>query len=511
MFHPLYRYGRWIALPLTAWAIALLAVHFSRATQSPLLAATVPLNTPNYDPSTRPTDDSDWLDSSDTLDVVGLQQRFESVASKVAPAVVAVSAAETATDSDDATRSDDLNVQKLQDLLGKTTRTVGSGFIIDPDGFILTNEHVIEDSEQFWVTTDDHRVYPAVVVGADPRADLAVLKIPASNLPTVRMNPCGCQRGQWAITLGNPYGLATEGEMSLSVGVISAIDRALPHLANRENRLYTHLIQTTAQINPGNSGGPLFNLNGEVVGVNAAVILPQRQTNGIGFALPITPQLLAEVANLRQGKEIVYSYLGVVVTTPTISERRDLGLTDIGGARIESIEPASPAAAPGGLQADDVVIELDHQKIFDSDQFVRQVGAWPIDTNLPLRILRDGHAMDVNLVPIKRPIQYAVCEQTQRLRWRGLVLGPIPPNWLGAGAIAAASKDKRVAGLLVIAVNDDSPLKSQGIAPGSVITSIGGKPVNTIVEMQNLLNDLPPSQCTVQLAPTVTQVVSVQK
>ncbi|MGA3068218.1 MAG: trypsin-like peptidase domain-containing protein [Tepidisphaeraceae bacterium] len=511
MLRPLYRYGRWIALPLTAWAIAAIGVHYTHPASETLLAAPDASTLSQADPTTRPIDESDYLDSSDTIDVVGLQARFESVAAKVAPAVVAVSAAETATDSDDATRADDLNGQKLQDLLGKTTRTVGSGFIIDQSGFILTNEHVIEDSEQFWVTTDDHRVYPAVVVAADPRADLAVLKIPANNLPTVRLNSAGCQRGQWAITLGNPYGLATEGEMSLSVGVISAVDRALPHLANRENRLYTHLIQTTAQINPGNSGGPLFNLEGEVIGVNAAVILPQRQTNGIGFALPITPQLLSEVASLRQGKEIAYSYLGVIVTTPTPSERQQLNLTDISGARIESTEPASPAAAPGGLQVGDIVIAMQNQKIADSDQFVRQVGSWPIGQPLHLQVLRDGHSKQITLTPIKRPIQYAICEQTQRLHWRGALLGPIPDNWLGATAIAAASKDKRVSGLLVIAVNDDSPLKSQGLSPGSVVTAIGGRPVNSILEMQTILNELPPSQCSLQLAPTIAQVVSVQK
>src|SRR5208283_2379528 len=118
---------------------------------------------------------------------------------------------------------DEMNPQRLQTLLDKTTRTIGTGFIVDSDGFILTNEHVIEDSQQFWVTTDDHKVYPAIVVGADPRADLAVLKIPASGLPTVRFNKkFACQRGQWAITLGNPYGLATDGDEALSVGVISA-------------------------------------------------------------------------------------------------------------------------------------------------------------------------------------------------------------------------------------------------------------------------------------------------
>jgi serine protease Do len=500
MLGPLIRYGRWIALPVLGWVLANSGLHASNPAPAPVLAAD--------EPATRPTDQSDWLDATDDLDLPVLQQKFESIGKLVAPSVVAVSAAQTATDADDANSSDAMSGQKLQDILGKTTRTVGSGFIIDSDGFILTNEHVIEDSEQFWVTTDDHRVYPAVVVGADPRADLAVLKIPAAGLPTVRLNCQGCRRGQWALTLGNPYGLATEGEMALAVGVISATDRALPHLANRENRLYTHLIQTTAQINPGNSGGPLFDLNGEVIGVNAAVILPQKQTNGIGFAIPITTQLVAEVENLKQGKEITYSYLGVIVTTPTLREQRELGLSDISGARIESTEQDSPAAAPGGLRAGDVVIRLDHQPIIDGDQFVRLVGSWPIGTNLPLRVLRDGRTVDVNVTPIKRPIQFAVYEETQRLHWRGLVIGPIPQNWLGDGEIAASSKDKHITGLLVIAVSDDSPYKTRGVTPGSVITTIANKPVSTIVEMQNILNNLPSAQCTFQLAPVATSVAA---
>jgi serine protease Do len=500
MFRPLFRYGRWIALPLIAWALVGAGVRLFHPFPGPLLAAD--------DPATRPADQTDSLDSSDDPDLPALEHKFVSVSREVAPAVVAVSASETAVDSDDASRTVDMNTQKLLEILGKTTRTVGSGFIIDSDGYILTNEHVIEDSAQFWVTTDDHRVYPAVVVGADPRADLAVLKIPAAGLPTVRLNPHGVSRGQWAITLGNPYGLATEGEMALSVGVISATDRSLPHLANRENRLYTHLIQTTAQINPGNSGGPLFNLDGEVIGVNAAVILPQKQTNGIGFALPITPQLMTEVDNLRQGKEITYSYLGVIVNTPTVAEQKELGLTEISGAIIESTEDGSPAAAANGLLAGDVVIRIGKQPVYDGDQFVRTVGGWPIGKPLPLRVLRSGDSLDVTITPIKRPIQYAVYQQTQRLHWRGLVVGPIPDNWLGAGAIAAASKDKHLAGLLVIAIDDDSPFKSQGVLPGSVIASVAGKPVSTVIEMQNIINDLPPAQCTIQLAPCCTSVVS---
>src|SRR3954453_750266 len=139
-----------------------------------------------------------------TLDLTGLQQQFAAVADRVSPAVVAISASCTIVDSDDALRSDSLNPQKLDSILSKTTRTVGTGFIIDADGFILTNEHVICEAEQLWVTTDDRKVYPAIVIGSDPRADLAILKIPASNVPVAHLAAPGpVHRGQWTIAIGN--------------------------------------------------------------------------------------------------------------------------------------------------------------------------------------------------------------------------------------------------------------------------------------------------------------------
>jgi hypothetical protein len=146
---------------------------------------------------------------------------------------------------------------------------------------------VVGRASQIWVTTDDRKVYPAVVVGSDPRSDLAVLKIPARGLRPVTFATGPVRRGQWTMAIGNPYGLAGDGELAVSVGVVSAVGRSLPKLSGKEDRLYQDLIQTTAQINPGNSGGPLFDLAGHVIGVNCAVILPVKQTNGIGFALPM--------------------------------------------------------------------------------------------------------------------------------------------------------------------------------------------------------------------------------
>ena len=418
---------------------------------------------------------------------------------RVAPAVVSISAAETASEVDATVRSDEMNPQRLLTLLDKTTRTIGTGFIVDSDGFIVTNEHVIEDSQQFWVTTDDHKVYPAIVVGADPRGDLAVLKIPAAHLPTVRFAAAPCQRGQWAVTMGNPYGLATEGQMSLSVGVVSATDRSLPRLANKEDRLYSNLIQTTAQINPGNSGGPLLDLDGRVIGIDTAVILPQKQTNGIGFALPITPDLLAEIKQLEQGREMVYAYMGVTVAATTPQQRHDAALTQPIGVCVESVEQGSPAAA--ALQVGDLIVELNGATISDTDHFVRLVGATAVGRATAVGIIRGGKPMVVDLIPVKRPVPYAVYNENQRMYWRGMVLGPVPINWP-----VAVNDDKHRAGILVVGIQDDSPLKKQGVCAGMVITAIAGRPVASMLEVQRILNDIPPDRCTVETAADTTEV-----
>jgi S1-C subfamily serine protease len=507
--HGLLRHGRLGSLALLASLFACLV--FSRPSRkfNSVSAATAA-------PATKPIDNPENIDAAETFDLPALQSKFQAIAKQVAPAVVAISAAETASTSADTQRTDDMSSKKLEDLLDRTTRTVGTGFIFDADGFILTNEHVIEESQQYWVTTDDHKIYPAIVVGADPRADLAVLKIPASRLPTARFSHAATlDRGQWAVTLGNPYGLATEGGMALSVGVISAVDRSLPKLAIKENRLYSNLIQTTAQINPGNSGGPLFDVNGDVIGINTAVILPQKQTNGIGFAIPITPQLLAEISNLRDGREIIYGYVGVTVAPPTPRQRHDAGLNDDAGVRIESVEPNSPAAAPHALREGDIATALNGVALQDTDQFVRLVGAAPIEVVSTIRIVRDGRPMTVSVMPIKRPVQFAVSIENQRLYWRGMVLGPIPANWLARSdhqiaansngstsannAASATASAKRIAGILVISIDTDSPLKKQGVNTGCVITSVAGRSVTSMLDLQRVINDVPADKCDVRV------------
>ena len=290
-----------------------------------------------------PSQRAGHVEVSDNFDVPDLEKRFEDVAERLSPSVVAISATDARVEADDALRSNRINPEKLAALLEPVDRTVGTGFIVDSDGYIVTNDHVVASTDHIWVTTDDHHVYPAIVVGSDPRADLAVLKIPATNLPAVHFSDAAPRRGQWTVALGNPYGLAGSGGMSVSVGVVSATGRSLPKLSSKEDRLYTDLIQTTAQINPGNSGGPLFDVHGNVIGINAAVILPQKLTNGIGFAIPVTARVRHVIQDLKEGREIVYGWLGVRVTSPTPLECKQAGLPVEGGAKIELIEPDSPA------------------------------------------------------------------------------------------------------------------------------------------------------------------------
>lgn len=445
---------------------------------------------------------ADHIEVVDNFGAADLEQRFQDVAKGVSPCVVAISATESTIETDTTLRSDELNPEKLAGMLETVDRTVGTGFIVDADGFILTNDHVIANAEQLWVTTDSHKVYPAIVVGTDPRADLAVLKIPADHLPVAHFAAGAAHRGQWTVAIGNPYGLAGGGEMSVSIGVISALDRSLPRLSGKEDRLYSGLIQTTAQINPGNSGGPLFDLSGNVIGINTAVILPQKQTNGIGFAIPADAHIQRIVSHLKQGHEVVYGYMGVRVSAPTPRERREAGMAeDAAGVRIEAVEVGSPAAA-AGLKVGDIITKLDGDSVRDSEEFVRLVGMCPVAEPIKAMVFR-GQEQDVELKLRARPTPpQTVTRTSQRLRWRGMLLGPIPAGWQGANKNASAG------GILVIGIDSKSPLLGEGIKAGAVITSVAGQAVHDLPQLQRIINDTPAAQCRIELENTPSVVVS---
>ncbi|HEY8665906.1 MAG TPA: trypsin-like peptidase domain-containing protein [Tepidisphaeraceae bacterium] len=482
-----------IILPalLALAAIGAAALHFSNL---PLLNAA----------SAQVESDVSAVEERDTLEIAGLQRQFEKVAARVAPGVVAISASINTVDSDDVLRAPEMNAEKLQAILERTTRTVGTGLVLDSGGYILTNEHVIGEAEQLWVTTDDHKVYPAIVVGSDPRSDLAVLKVPAGKLKAVEFaDPSSVHRGDWTIAMGNPYGLAGAGEMCMSVGVVSATHRSLAKLSRDEHRLYTNLIQTTAQINPGNSGGPLFDMEGKVVGINTAVILPQKSTNGIGFAIPVGPQVQGMVRDLREGREIVYGYLGVSTIAPTARQREQAGVTEEIGACVETVEQVSPAEA-AELKAGDIVTKLNGQPVSDSDELVRLVGAAPIDKPTPMELFRHGKRLAIDVTLRKRQLpSTSISRANQRFRWRGMLLGPVPANW------EAGTSQKPAKGLIVIGIDSHSPFVKQGISQGAIITSVAGMPVASVPDLQQVINDSHGEKWDLELAGARSAVVSV--
>lgn len=437
--------------------------------------------------SPSPTDGS-------TVQLANLEQQFKAIASAAAPSVVAITASAVVTNEDAALRGDALTDDKLESWLTRTARTVGTGFIIDADGYILTNEHVVSQADQLWVATEPRKLYPAIVVGSDPRADLAIIKIPARNLKPVRFAGTPVERGAWSISLGNPFGLAMNGQMSMSVGIVSAIDRSLSKLSTSEQRLYTNLIQTTAEINPGNSGGPLFNLQGEVIGISTAVVMPSKSANGIGFAFPITHQLLSTIEQLKQGQEIRYAYLGVMVSTMTADQRRDERVGQEIGVRIDTVEPDSPASET--LRVGDYVLDINGTAIANSDDFIRRIGKTGIGEPARLNVRRAGESMVLPVKLRERELpSVAINRQNQRLRWRGMLLGPIPGHW----EFPAPAK-KPEGGLMVLGVDPQGP-SAKTIQSGAIITAVAGKPVRSIPELQEILNNTPPELCKVDLAP----------
>jgi serine protease Do len=418
-----------------------------------------------------------------TINLLGIQDQFEHIAARVSPSVVAVSASEVGGSPNEFPAANQLTPEKLHAELNRGVRTVGTGFVIDPRGYILTNDHVVGDGQEFWITTDAGRVYPAMVIATDHLSDLAILKTPAQ-LPAVRFAAGeSLHRGMWSIALGNPYGLATDGNMAIAAGVISAVDRNLPKLSRDEHRLYSGLIQTTAEINPGNSGGPLVDIYSNVIGINVAVILPDKQTNGIGFAIPADAQTLRIVEQLKEGRAITHAFFGINLVTPSPLDCRVAGAPSDAGAEIDKIFPGSPAAG-SSLADGDIVASFDGEAVHDTQQLARLIGDAALDRPTRLMVFRKGQIIPVSVRAIART-EVAEHSPSQRLNWNGMLLAPLPANWAQAGVI-------------VLALDSNSPAAQQGIRQGSIITSVAGKLISNLEQLRQIVRIAPSQQYPLQ-------------
>jgi serine protease Do len=319
----------------------------------------------------------------DRADLKALEEAFVRLAADVQPSVVAVRTYR-------AYPPDEEGEARIRIPLSQ-----GTGFVIDSTGFIATNRHVIAGADLIAVRLLDGTVHNARLIRDDPRSDLAVLRIEQENLPVVRWGDLSKVRvNQWAFSCGNPFGRANlDGRPSVTMGVVSALGRQMTRrlVGNSDVEYYGNLIETSAPINPGNSGGPLFNLDGEVIGVITAIETTTGVGEGHGFAIPIDKNTRRILATLKSGQPVRYGFLGVEVqevepdpTGRVVSTRPNLG------AVIREIKIPNGPAARAGLKPRDVVIEYDGVPVDNHDHLVRLVGFTPVGSDVVVTILRNG-------------------------------------------------------------------------------------------------------------------------
>jgi serine protease Do len=273
---------------------------------------------------------------------------------------------------------------------------VGSGFVIEPNGYILTNAHVVQDASEISVKFSDKRERSAQVVGVDPLSDIALIKVDAGDLPTVKIGRADTLRvGQWVLAIGSPFGF----EQSASQGIVSAIGRSLPGDA------YIPFLQTDVPINPGNSGGPLIDLAGRVVGVNSQIYSRDGGYQGVAFAIPIDVAMQV-AAQLKAGGKVMRGWLGVGIQALNQELAASFKLNDPVGALVASVEPGSPAAV-AGLKPGDVIRRYDGKAIIEAGDLPPQVAATPPGHDAALEVWRNGKSLGIDVTVARLPQRIA--------------------------------------------------------------------------------------------------------
>jgi len=350
-------------------------------------------------------------------------------------------------------------------------RGIGSGFIISPDGYVLTNAHVVADAATVTVKLTDRREITAKVVGVDKRSDVALIKISAIGLPTVRFgDPSKLRPGQWVVAIGSPFGF----ENSVTAGVVSATARSLPD----EN--YVPFIQTDAAVNPGNSGGPLFNLNGEVIGINSQIYSRTGGFMGMSFAIPIDLALNVKEQLLSKGK-VSRSRIGVAVQEVNQQLAQTFGLDMPHGALISAVEPKSPGEK-AGLKSGDVITSVNGKVINRSSDLPTVIAALSPGSQAQIGIWRDRKAaiVDVRTIALddEPAVKNARAERESDGSKLGLALRPLNPS----------EQDQLDTKGHLLVEDATGPALSAGVQPGDVVLGINGTTVNSVAELKREVN-----------------------
>ncbi|WP_407365659.1 DegQ family serine endoprotease [Chlamydia pecorum] len=346
----------------------------------------------------------------------------------------------------------------------------GTGFIVSEDGYIVTNNHVVENTGKIHVTLHDGQKYTATVIGLDPKTDLAVIKIKAEKLPHLSFgNSDNLQVGDWAIAIGNPFGL----QATVTVGVISAKGRNQLHIADFED-----FIQTDAAINPGNSGGPLLNIDGQVIGVNTAIVSGSGGYIGIGFAIP---SLMANriIDQLIHEGQVTRGFLGVTLQPIDAELAACYKLNKIYGALITDVVKGSPADK-AGLKQEDVIVAYNGKEVDSLSTFRNAISLMSPNSRVVLKIVREGKFLEVPVMIAQAPKEEGV-SSLQRVGIRVQNLTAEHAKKLG---ISPETK-----GVIIVSVEPGSTAAASGIAPGQLILAVNRQRVSSVDELNAVLKD----------------------
>ena len=442
------------------------------------------------------------LDDNKIEALLSLDKAMETVAARVTPAIVNVAVTAKVDQKKVMMQQgmpeglpDDMQ-QFFQRQFGGRGQTVpqqpqfqhgiGSGVIISPDGYIITNNHVVADATDIKVTMSDRRILSAKLIGTDPLTDLAVIKIEGSNFPNVPLGDSSqLHPGQTVLAFGNPFGF----RFTVTRGIVSALNRPNPY--NDDPRKPGQYIQTDAAINQGNSGGPLVNARGEVIGINTFLISPSGSFSGMGFAIP-TQIVQPTVDSLVRYGKVSHSYIGVGITDVTPENSKFFDLKDANGAVISEVQPDSPGAH-AGLKVGDVITGLDGKKVSDAGQLQAEVSSKHPGTKVTLDVLRDGKSANV-------PVTLEELGSKDKKEELSASADQGKPRWgIGIGDLTSDVREQLQApqnlkGAVIERVQPGSPAEEAGLQPGEVIQSVNRQQTPSASDVQKALASVPKGQ-----------------
>ncbi len=426
--------------------------------------------------------------SRNQTEIVGFPKSFAELAEKVKPAVVNISTTSIVTVPGNPFRQFFGNEQEgplgdfFHNFFGNVPdrkmkqQSLGSGFIVDKNGYILTNNHVVENAQEIRVKLTDGREFTAKVIGRDTRTDLALIKITSifENLPVLTIGDSDSIRvGDWVLAVGNPFGLG----QTVTQGIISATGRVIG------SGPYDDFLQTDAPINPGNSGGPLVNLKGEVIGINTAIVSGGQ---GLGFAIPGN-MAKSVMKQLRETGKVVRGWLGVTIQSVTPDLAKSFGLKEAGGALVSDVTPGGPADK-GGIRGGDIILSFDGKNVKSSNDLPIMVANTPVGKSVSVKVLRGGKEMDLTVKMEELSEQRVPAPSMAPAQSYGLTVGNLTP------ALRRQLGMKEKSGVVVESVEPGSFADQAGIQPGDVIKEANHKRVNNVRDYNAALSGVQAGQ-----------------